>query len=288
MSSGEASPSVLATVEGLSKAAVAVLGVIYALGLAVVSLHLAAYGSSGLGLLQEQYVLAGMWALFPLAAIGFVVVVIVGTALDEYGRTAPDDRVKKDRKRPRRWLSIGRKALEAAAAAFGWIIVVSFFFGFVSPQIADPDAANLGVGRLIVLALEVAGFAAALCLLSAGGVTTIIGREQPNVLLGTVMLGTAFVVLIGYLGFFTASVYPLIPATVGGGHPRRVQVVLKGRNPEASMAALLAGTAPPELVSEHRLLFITDKVYIVIDPVDSHRAIEIPKDLVTAVRTIGR
>src|SRR5262245_4497459 len=78
--------SVLATVEGLGKAAVAALGLIYALGLAVVSLHLAAYGASGLGLLQEQYVLAGILALIPLAAVGFVVAVIVGTALDEFGQ----------------------------------------------------------------------------------------------------------------------------------------------------------------------------------------------------------
>jgi hypothetical protein len=36
------------------------------------------------------------------------------------------------------------------------------------------------------------------------------------------------------------------------------------------------------------VLFATDKSYIVVDPGDPRRAIEIPKDLVTAVRTIGR
>jgi hypothetical protein len=42
------------------------------------------------------------------------------------------------------------------------------------------------------------------------------------------------------------------------------------------------------LLPEHRLLFATDKSYIVVDPSDPHRSIEIPKDLVTAVRTVGR
>jgi hypothetical protein len=57
---------------------------------------------------------------------------------------------------------------------------------------------------------------------------------------------------------------------------------------EVSAAALLRGTAPLALLPEHRLLFATDKSYIVVDPGDPHRSIEIPEDLVTAVRTIGR
>lgn len=284
MTDGEAPRSALATVEALGKAAVAVLGVIYALGLAVVSLHLAAYGASGLGLLQEQYVLAGMWALLPLAAIGFVFAVIVGSAVDEYGQMKTEATATAKQ----RWLMIGQKGLEAAAAAFGWILVASFFLGFVTPQISSSGVAELGLGRLLVIALEVAGFAAALAIFVIGGLGTILGRQQSNVLVGTVMLGTALFVLLGYLGFFTASVYPLIPATVGGGQPRRIHVVLKSGTPEATMAALLRGTPSPEIVTEHRLLFATDRAYIVIDPTDPHRAIEIPKDLVTAVRTVGQ
>ena len=293
MTDGEAPRSILATVEGLGKAAVAALGVIYALGLAVVSLHVAAYGASGLGFLHEQYVLAGMWALLPLAAVSFICIVIVGYALDEYGQAAPEQdattRTPRERATARqRWLVIGKKGAEAAAAAFGWIVIAGFFLGFVTPQVSGAGIAELGIGRLLLIALKVAGFAATLAIFVGGGLGSIVGRETKNLLLGTVMLGTALVVLLGYLGFFTASVYPLIPATLGGGQPRRIQVMMKSGNPEASVAALLRGTPPPDVVSEHRLLFVTDRAYIVIDPGDARRAIEIPKDLVTAVRTIGR
>jgi hypothetical protein len=284
MTDGGTSFSTLETVEGLGKAAVAVLGLIYALGLAVVTLHLARYGASGLGLLQEQYVLAGMWALLPLGAIGFVCAVIGGTAFEEFGRMEADPAST----RKQRWLMIGRKVRQGVFAALGWLIVAGFFLGFVAPPIAGSGIDALGRWTLLAIAAKVAGFAAALALFVTAGLRSIVGEERRNPVLGTVMLGTALFVLLGYLGFFTASVYPLIPATIGGGQPRRVQILLRSDAAEASAAALLRGAALPTLLSERLLLFANDKAYIVVDPGDPHRAIEIPKDLVTAVRTVGR
>ena len=284
MTNGDRPRSALATVEGLGKAAVAVLGIIYALGLAVVTLHLARYGASGLGLLQEQYVLAGVWALLPLGAIGFVCAAIVGAAFQEFGRLDADPTST----RRQRWVMIAGKVMQGFFAALAWLLTAGFFLGFVTPQISDPSAASLGGWTFLTIAAKVAGFAAVLALFVIGGLGLIVGEENRNPVLGTVILSTALFVLLGYLGYFTASVYPLIPAAVGGGQPRRIHILLKSGTAEASAAALLRGTPGQEPLSEHRLLFTTDKSYIVVDPSDPHRAIEIPKDLVTAVRTVGR
>jgi hypothetical protein len=284
MTNGEAPRSALATVEGLGKAAVAVLGLIYALGLAVVSLHLASYGASGLGLLQEQYVLAGLWALLPLGATGFAFAVIAGAAIEEFGEVKANAAAT----RKQRWLVIAGKVKQAAMVSVAWFIIAGFFLGFVTPQIYRSGIASIGLWTLVKIGAKVVGFAVVLAIFAIGGLASFVGAGKRNPVIGTVLLGTALFVLLGYLGFFTASVYPLIPATVGGGQPRRIHVLLKGDAPEASAAALLRGTPPPNQLSEHRLLFATDKAYIVVDPTDPHRAIEIPKDLVTAVLTVGQ
>jgi hypothetical protein len=284
MTGGGAPRSTLSTVEGLGKAAVTVLGLIYALGLAVVTLHLASYGASGLGLLQEQYVLAGMWALLPLGATGFAFAVITGAALDEFGEMKADPAST----RKQRWLVIARKVRQAALMSLVWFFIAGFFLGFVAPQVYRSGIASIGWWTLVKIGAQVAGFAVVLAILAIGGLASFVARDKREPATGTVLFGTALLVLLGYLGFFTASVYPLIPAAVGGGQPRRIHVLLKSDSSEASVTALLRGTTPPALLPEHRLLFATDKSYIVVDPSDPHRAIEIPKDLVTAVRTVGR
>src|SRR5581483_4916878 len=73
--------NVFGVVEGVGKAVVG-------LGLTVVTLHLARYGAAGVGLLQEQYVMAGVWALVPLVGIAFAVTVVVGATLEEFRETA--------------------------------------------------------------------------------------------------------------------------------------------------------------------------------------------------------
>src|SRR6185503_10126330 len=91
---------------------------------------------------------------------------------------------------------IGQAALIAAT----WFIVAGFFLGFLTPRIYGAGSASLGLWTLVKIGGHV---------------------------VGTVLLGTALFVLLGYLGYFTASVYPLIPAAVGGGEPRRIHLVLK-------------------------------------------------------------
>src|SRR5262245_45468550 len=253
MTNGETRRDTLATAEALGKAAVAVLGLIYALGLAVVTLHLARYGASGLGFLQEQYVLAGMWALLPLGAIGFVFAVIVAAALEEFGEVQHDPTVTA----ARRWRIVAGKLWQAAKVSGAWFIIAGFFLGFLTPRAYG--LASIGSWALVKIGLQVAGFAAVLAIMTIGGLASFVAAGKRNPVVGTVLLGTALFVLLGYLGFFTASVYPLIPAALGGGQPRRIQILLK--SDDASAAALLDTRSAGAPLPEHRLLFASDKAY---------------------------
>src|SRR5262245_19421336 len=254
MSAGGAPRGVLVAVETLGKAGVAVLGVVYALGLAVVTLHVASYGASGLGLLHEQYVLAGVWALLPLGATGFAFAVIAAAALMEFGEMKADAASTLWQ----RWRLIGRKTWEAALASAAWFIIAGFFLRFLTPQIYSAGGASVGLWTVAKIGAHVVGFAAALTVFAIGGLATFVTTEKRLQAAGSVLLGAALFVLVGYLGYFTASVYPLIPAAVGGGEPRRIHIVLKSDTNATSAAALLDGSAAAPL-AEHRLLFATDK-----------------------------
>ena len=147
-----------------------------------------------LGLLHEQYVLAGVWALLPLGATFFAFLVIAGAAREEF-----------------------------------------------SEMNADPAStiASVGFWMLVKIGASVVGFAVALAICAIGGLASFVVSGTRSPVLGAV------------------------PVTLLRGMP-----------------------ASPH--DEHRLLFATDKSYIVLDPSDPRRAIEIPTDLVVAVRTVGR
>jgi hypothetical protein len=84
-----------------------------------------------------------------------------------------------------------------------------------------------------------------------------------DLLFGIVTSATALVALLGYIGYFTSSIYPRIPAVVGGGETIRVQLILKDEPAIAPLMKLLGESSPYQFHCAHRLLFATDKTYIV-------------------------
>jgi hypothetical protein len=100
---------------------------------------------------------------------------------------------------------------------------------------------------------------------------------------GIVTSTTALVALLGYIGYFTSSIYPRIPAVVGGEETIRVQLILKDEPAIAPLMKLLGESSPYQFHCAHRLLFATDKTYIVVDPRDPRKAIQISKDHITAI-----
>ena len=90
---------------------------------------------------------------------------------------------------------------------------------------------------------------------------------------------------IGYVGYFTNSVFPRVPAAAGGGAPTAVHILMRSDSAPMGLAAAIRGL-PQDAACRHRLLFATQDAYIVVDPRDSTNAIEISRDLVAAMRSV--
>ena len=92
----------------------------------------------------------------------------------------------------------------------------------------------------------------------------------------SIKLNNLYVVLfiIGYIGFFSARLYPRIPALLGGGAPTRVRFVMKA--PPNDVVKLQSGRT----TIVYPLLLESEKTIVVLN---GDRAISFSHDLVDAV-----
>jgi hypothetical protein len=265
--------------EGLTRIAAAVLGALYVVGLCVVTLHLARYGVSGAGLVQAQYVLTGVLAAAPLVAVVTVAAIVVALALHESRDAAlPGQRPSG------RFTGRPRFVLGVLGGTVGMVGLAAFFLSFVGDRFADDVTAPFSLGEVLVIAMIVLGFAFAIgwgalivSLAPPGGRTT-----APSTALGLVL---AVAATLGYLGYFTSTIYPRVPAAAGGGAPTPVHIVLKSDSAPGSLTTVLRGL-PFDAVCRHRLLYATPASVIIVDPRDSTNGIAISRELVAAVRAV--
>lgn len=266
--------------QGLVKIVVAAVAAVYAIGLTVVTLHLAKYGVADMGLLQAQYILAGVMALIPLVAVAFLIGVAVALVQHQLaGRTpgglprASGSFVK------RRDMVVG-----VLGATIGILAIARFFLAFVSDRFSEDVTTPLGLGELLVIALTVLGFVAAIAW--GVGIARYARTDQPADLPYRVLgWSLALAGAIGYVGYFTNSVFPRVPAAAGGGAPTAVHLVMRSDSAPGTLAAAMRGL-PQDAACRHKLLFATEEAYIIIDPRDSTNGIEIARELVAAVRTV--
>src|SRR5258705_277783 len=271
--------------ESLSKIAAVLLAVVYAAGVIVVTLYLASHGSSGLGLLRPQYILAGIWALFPLLGTLFILAAFVVSWQSQPIKTA-DGRAAVAEPR---W-----RAVYAAAASWsgrisrvfyvtlGWVAIATFFLRFAAKGVDSGTA--LSLAELLGLGARVFGFSIAIALLAAGTYYLFripTGMQGLSVLVLVCSFTAAAVV--GYLGFFAGQIYGRIPGALGGGRPTAVDVILKSDTAALSRALQL----DPRLVQfpRFKLLFATSETYIIVNPNDTTGTLEIARDLVSVLRT---
>jgi len=266
--------------EGFARRAVALLAMVYVVGLAVVTLHLARYGVFGVGLAEGQYLLAGIWALVPLVVVGFLVSVATALVLHERaGRAAGGAARVSGSFAKRRDMVIG-----VLGVTLGMLLMTLFLLSFAGARSADDLAQAFTLGELIVAALVTLGFVAAF----AWGVgMTMLARSAESVdapyrMLGIMLAATA---LIAYIGYFTDTIYPRIPSAVGGGAPTAVHMVMKSDSSPGTLGSVMRGLAT-DAACRHRLLFANGNEYIIVDPRDSTNGIEVARELVAAVRTV--
>jgi len=257
---------------------VAGLGGVYAIGLTVVTLHLAKYGIANVGVLQAQFIMAGVMALIPIVAVAFIVAVVVALLQHELSGRAPAGVRASGSFVKRRDMVVG-----VLGATIGILGIARFFLGFVAKRSED-IAAPLQFGNLLIIGLAVLGFVTAIAW--GVGIARYARTDQPGDTPYRVLgWSLALAAGIGYVGYFTDSVFPRVPAAAGGGAPTAVHILMRSDSAPMGLAAAIRGL-PQDAACRHRLLFATQDAYIVVDPRDSTNAIEISRDLVAAMRSV--
>jgi hypothetical protein len=237
----------------------ACLGFIYSVGFLVVARHFARYGVSTFSLFQTQYLVAGIWTIGP--PIAFVLVQRTGERFKD-------------------------KAYSFSTFSWRRFIVVSALTGLPFGLLSAAAIGLLGgfegfswslAARLWVLYLLLAN-PADLAWMSwrvpEGAARWWVNRQVVPYYLTVFALG-----ILLYSLFFAGSVYPLIPASLGGGKPRTIVLIpVKEGLPVGIVRDNSSGRSVP-----YELLTATDKSYVLISPVSNEESIEIGRDAIQGI-----
>lgn len=272
-------------VEAVLKSGALLTGLLYATGLLVSSLHLGRYGVSPFGLLRVEYIFAGAWYITPI---------IVG-ALAASAYVAYFQITLREVPRPNGAAQV--HFWRKAGIGFYVFLVGSFLLAVLAVvfYIAARELFDLGLTDYLVVVskqLPIAlAFTVALAAVAVYSWMFIVlataGPPRDRLAfaagsgLALAILGT---LLVGYTCYFTFSLFPRIPAAVGGGKPVAVQFIMKGATDSSSRSVYPEPSSAPGLSVEYDLLHATKDCYVVLTN-DSHRApLEIRADSVLGIR----
>jgi hypothetical protein len=251
----------LGVLDSFSKCVAVAVGIIYLIGFLVVSAHLSRYGVSSFSVLQLQYLIAGGWVLAPpIVLISFY----GGESFKE--RAAP---VHSENTDWPRFLFV---------SLVGIIPFVVFFLLLNAiPGIWENFTWGMGF-RLFLFYFGV--WVCGHYLLASWRVQT----EKETWLVNRRHAAPFYLILVvaitlGYVFWFSARIYPLIPFSLGGGRPLRVAFIAGEKKlPDAIQADPSLKRSIP-----YQLLVTTDRSYVVLSQEPNEQSIEVGRDSVAGI-----
>jgi hypothetical protein len=261
MTDPDTNNSHLTILDSLSKYVAAAVGVLYLLGFLVVSAHLSRYGISSFSVLQLQYLIAGVWVLGPPVAL----VSIVHSALKFEERATPDTPGKFNWRR-----FLFSLFLPAIPYALFWGILASI------PGVLLEITWGIGIRLyLFFLAAESSGQILWMSWrVHTEKETWLVNRQAVPFHL-TLLL----TIVLAYVLWFGARIYPLIPFSLGGGRPLTVAFIEGEKKlPDGIKADLSLKRSIP-----YKLLVTTDKSYVVLSQDTNEKSIEVSRDSVAGI-----
>ena len=174
----------------------------YAIGIFVVNIFYGKYGFYSLSLFRISYVIAGFWAILVLAFIYLFFRLLSNSLRHTFGKD----------KRKKEWIR--------------FLLLLAFIFGvmvWIPTIIAKDLEINIGWNWFFVASTGCIGLAylskQIKDIFTNWSIITSDSEAIFNVLFGVSLL-------VGYLVSFSASLFPDIPANIGGGRPQQVQLVI--------------------------------------------------------------
>jgi hypothetical protein len=251
----------LRILDSLSKFFAVAIGAIYLIGFLVVSANLSRYGVSGFSVLQLQYLIAGGWALAPLTV-----------PISMYGGESFKERAAPIHSKNTYWSRFVFVSL-VGSIPFG------VFYGLLAalPGIGHNFTSGMGF-RLILF-----GLAFWICvhyLLTSWRVQTenetwLVNRRHAAPFYFILLVAIA----LGYVLWFSARIYPLIPFSLGGGRPLTIAFIAG----EKKLPDLIKTDVSAMRSIPYQLLVTTDKSYVVISQEPNEKSIEVSRESVAGI-----
>jgi hypothetical protein len=274
------------SIELITKSAAVCIGFLYVCGLLVVTLYLAQFGVSSPGLVQLQFVGAGVLLIAPLFLTYFVVA-LVSTNLQLAQRRSPSDPPRPP----------GTGSLRRLWKTF-WFLAMAMVVGSTILKSALPlfmaDSEN-GMMHwstlrpylyLMVMAVVLAYFVYYSCLgwrlvwiCKAAAPVTVKTIARPFV-----MTALCLIYFLGYASYFASKIYPQVPHELGGGKPLTIVFLLKPVVGNA-MQPVVPDTSGTRSIP-YKLLLETDNAYIVLSPDTKEFVVRINQDAVNGITVL--
>ena len=237
-----------------------------AVGYIGVQIHLSRYGYYSLSLFRVQYLAATVWALIPLVSAWLFLSRAVYPFLTNYLWSGS---------RYKRIVALVTLLL-GWVAAFILVFIVAFFpeSRWIARQTWLDRTVVMVVFSCFVISIPWAlNEKARIKSLRGASRLTFLVKEAP-------ILALVFALVL-YMGAFARFFYPEVPATLGGGKPLQVRIIV-GLSERQALTASGVSFREGSLQSEPvDLLLVTPESYVIIPSED--KAIEIQRDLVRMV-----
>lgn len=271
------------SIETATKAAALCLGFLYVCGFLVVTVYLGQYGILSPGLLQVQYVGAGVLLIAPLFLTYNLVALVSfnlqrATSFSVANPSSP--RVESSLRRTLKVLwflfcafIVGLKMIEASLPLFtvNWWSTVTHW-STLWPYL------NLMLMAIVLAYLVYYSWWALRFVLATG---SIIQRNVKTLSFPFIVCAVSIVYFVFYVSYFSSKIYPQIPHELGGGRPISVVFLLKSS--EGQSLQPLTPDASGRRSIPYKLLIESDNAYIVLSPDAKEFVLRINKDAVNGL-----
>jgi hypothetical protein len=248
------------------KALLPIGGILYVMGFLVVAIQLSQYNLSPYGLLQAQYILAGLWLIIPFFAVYMLILLVYGV----FGITPkPQPAPKKATWWQKLINAPKRKFIQWLPYIIIYAIIIFLFIYFNS---TFSIIGEISYGGYVLI------FITALLPLTIYFAWKASSGSPFRLCLIIFILLYPFI----YIKFFAVNIYPHIPAELGGGKPIYVKIHLKDDDQSKQISKIAGKNDAVALSNPLKLLLVTDKAYFVEAPKNfgDHIAIEVLNNIV--------
>jgi hypothetical protein len=247
------------TIEQPLKIAGALVAMAYVFGLVVLNVHLGRFGYHSLGLLQLDYVAAGLWSLCPIALAGSLGFSVYFSVFQEY--LFRNKRKEKSRM---------EKSLDYFAGILIWIVLFGLFLYCFDIQFHWIWLLAMLLGLLVGPWLVI------------GSVQIFTAEEGRERQLATALLIWALILLPFYLVFCGRYLYERVPDKWGGGEAAEVVLIPKDDAARTLIESLGVQFSDAKRSAPVKLILATEKELLIV-PTQQSRGVNLARDLVVAI-----